>query len=77
MLRSQSLTPSDHVRDVGSDSGIHVEDVLEVVGARSQADGQREDVDDLVGVGAEEVGAEDAPAAFARSWCASTSGTSR
>src|SRR6266446_6769140 len=55
---------SDHVRDVGGDRGVGVEHVLEVVGAGAEADAEREDVDDLVGVGAQEVGAEDAAAAF-------------
>src|SRR5712692_10428751 len=55
---------SHHERDVACDGGVGVEDVLEVFGAGAEADGEGEDVDDLVGVGAEEVGAEDPVAVF-------------
>src|SRR5579875_2517589 len=55
---------SKHVADVGTGRGIGVVHVFQVAGGEAFADGEPEEVDDLLGVVAEEVGAEDPAGAF-------------
>src|SRR4030095_8920518 len=55
---------SQHESHVGATRRVREEDVLQLLRRDAQANGGREEVDDLVGARAEQVGAEDLVRAF-------------